>query len=204
MHRRPLLDLLDRYADRFPQDRERTDAFRRFVESHPDCFERSCLEGHVTGSAWIVSPDGEQAMLVRHRKLGAWLQPGGHADGETDPAAVARREAAEETGLEGLTLVDWWRDGSSEPQPFDVDVHVIPARGAEPEHLHLDVRYLLVGDPGEPIRVSVESDEVKWVPRREIAALNREESLLRMAERAVPLCARARIPAPVEPGATLP
>jgi 8-oxo-dGTP pyrophosphatase MutT (NUDIX family) len=204
MHRRPLLDLLDRYAGRFPADRERAESFRRFVESHPDCFERSCLEGHVTGSAWIVSPDGEQALLVRHRKLGAWLQPGGHADGETDPAAVAQREAAEETGLEGLTLVDWWQDGSREPQPFDVDIHVIPARGAEPEHLHLDVRYLLAGDPRERIRVSIESEEVRWVPRAEIAALNSEPSVLRMAERAAALCARARIPAPTQPGATLP
>ena len=193
MHRRPLLDLLDRYVVRFPEDRERAAVFRRFVEAHPDCFERSCLEGHVTGSAWIVSPDGEQALLVRHRKLVAWLQPGGHADGELDPSAVAQREAAEETGLARLSLVDWWRDGSGDAQPFDLDVHVIPSRGpAEPEHLHLDVRYLLVGDPEEPIRPSVESDEVKWVARADIEALTREESVLRMARRAVELRARAR------------
>jgi len=187
VHRRPLLALIDRYAERFPQDSARASAIRRFVESHADCFERSCREGHITGSAWIVSRDGEQVLLVRHRKLGAWLQPGGHADGDADPAAVARREAEEESGLQGLSLVDWWRDGSRVPQPFDLDVHTIPARGAEPEHLHLDIRYLLVGDPAEPVSVSPESDEVRWVPRGEIPHFNREASVLRMADRAIAL-----------------
>ena len=191
MHRRPLLALLDRYAERFPQDRERSGAIRRFVESHADCFERSCRDGHVTGSAWIVSRDGEQVLLVRHRKLGAWLQPGGHADGDVDPAAVARREAEEESGLRQLSLVDWWRDGLPAPQPFDVDVHTIPARGAEPEHLHLDIRYLLVGNPAEPVRVSPESDEVRWVARGEIPDFNREPSVLRMADRAIALLNRS-------------
>jgi 8-oxo-dGTP pyrophosphatase MutT (NUDIX family) len=184
MHRRVLLALLDRFQVRFPEDRERAETIRRFVETHADCFERSCRDGHVTGSAWIASPDGEQALLVRHRKLGAWLQPGGHADGDPDPAAVACREAAEECGLDSLRLIDWWRDGATSPQPFDVDVHLIPARADEAEHLHLDIRFLLVADPTEPPRASDESEEARWVPRGRIGVLNREPSLLRMAERA--------------------
>ena len=189
MHRRALLAPARSLPGPLPQDRDRAETIRRFVEAHADCFERSCRDGHVTGSAWIASPDGEQALLVRHRKLGAWLQPGGHADGDPDPAAVACREAAEESGLESLRLVDWWRDGSTSPQPFDVDVHRIPARGDEPEHLHLDIRFLLVADPAEPPRASHESDEARWVPRGQIGALNPEPSLLRMAERAASLLA---------------
>jgi 8-oxo-dGTP pyrophosphatase MutT (NUDIX family) len=189
MHRRALLALLDRYQVRFPQDRDRAETIRRFVEGHDDCFERSCRDGHVTGSAWIASPDGEQVLLILHRKLGAWLQPGGHADGDPDPAAVACREAQEESGLESLRLVDWWRDGSTSPQPFDVDVHRIPARGEDPDHLHLDIRFLLVADPAEPPRASHESDQARWVARAEIGALSREPSLLRMAERAASLLA---------------
>jgi ADP-ribose pyrophosphatase YjhB (NUDIX family) len=184
MHRSALLALLDRHQARFSDDRDRVETIRRFVEAHADCFERSCREGHVTGSAWIASADGEQALLVRHRKLGAWLQPGGHADGDPDPAAVAWREAVEESGLESLRLVDWWRDGDASPLPFDVDVHVIPARGDEPAHLHLDIRFLLVANPEEPPRASDESDEARWIARERIAALNAEASLLRMAERA--------------------
>jgi 8-oxo-dGTP pyrophosphatase MutT (NUDIX family) len=184
MHRRALLDLLARHQERFPQDRARAETIRRFVEAHADCFERSCREGHVTGSAWIASADGDRALLVLHRKLGAWLQPGGHADGDPDPAAVACREAAEESGLTSLRLIDWWRDGSPSPQPFDVDVHRIPARPGEPEHVHLDIRFLLVADPAERPRSSPESNEARWVPLAQIPVLSREPSLLRMAERA--------------------
>jgi 8-oxo-dGTP pyrophosphatase MutT (NUDIX family) len=193
VHRRPLLDLLDRYDARFPEDRARTERIRRFVAAHADCFERSCREGHLTGSAWIVSADGEQVLLVRHRKLGAWLQPGGHADGDPDAAAVASREAAEESGLSSLRLHHWWRDGSALPLPFDVDVHRIPARGAEPEHLHLDLRYLLLADPTEAPRASEESEEARWVARAIVPTLNDEPSLLRMAQKAIVLL---RPPAP--------
>jgi 8-oxo-dGTP pyrophosphatase MutT (NUDIX family) len=184
MHRRALLDLLARHQRRFPQDRERAESIRRFVETHADCFERSCRDGHVTGSAWIADDTGDRVLLVRHRKLGAWLQPGGHADGDPDPAAVACREAAEESGLESLRLIDWWRDDSPSAQPFDVDVHRIPACPGEPEHVHLDIRFLLVANPGESPRSSPESDEARWVALDEVAVLSREPSLLRMAERA--------------------
>ena len=183
-HRLALLDLLARHQRRFPQDRERAESIRRFVETHADCFERSCREGHVTGSAWIADASGDRVVLVRHRKLGAWLQPGGHADGDPDPAAVACREAADESGLESLRLIDWWRDDSPSPQPFDVDVHRIPARPGEPEHLHLDIRFLLVAVPDEPPRSSPDSEEARWVALDEVPLLSREPSLLRMAERA--------------------
>jgi 8-oxo-dGTP pyrophosphatase MutT (NUDIX family) len=190
MHRRPLLSLLDRYLERFPEDRERAAAIRRFVDAHADCFERSCREGHVTASAWIASPDGSQALLVRHRKLAAWLQPGGHADGDPDAAAVALREAVEETGLATLRHAPWSRE-SAGPQPFDVDVHRIPARGEEPEPLHYDVRYLLIGDPAEAPRPSAESDDAQWVAQDAIGAFSVEPSLLRMAEKTRRLLGRA-------------
>jgi 8-oxo-dGTP pyrophosphatase MutT (NUDIX family) len=192
VHRRLLLSLLDPYLERFPEDRERAEAIRRFIATHADCFERSCLEGHVTGSAWITSPDATQALLVHHRKLAAWLQPGGHADGDPDPAAVALREAAEESGLASLRHFDWCSDGAAAPQPFDLDVHSIPARAGVPAHLHYDVRYLLIADPAEPPRLSPESADARWVARGEIAALSREPSLLRMADKARRLIAAAR------------
>ena len=177
MHRKPLLELLERYRARHPEEAATTQRIRALVEAHPDCFERRCAPGHVTGSAFVISPDGGRCLLVHHRKLGAWLQPGGHADGDPDVAAVALREAREETGLERLAFAG---DGGDR-LPFDLDVHRIPARAGEPEHEHHDVRFLLAADPQEPPRASPESNAVRWFALEELAGLGVDESVLRMA-----------------------
>ena len=110
-----------------------------FVRRHERPFDRAIGEGHLTGSAITVSADGSHVLLLHHRKLDRWLQPGGHGDpGETTGEEVALREALEESGIEGLTL------HPRAPRPLDVDVHDIPARGSEPAHQHLDLRYLVV------------------------------------------------------------
>src|SRR5688572_26513021 len=78
--------------------------FLAFIAANADCCERTLVSGHCTGSAWLVSADGERVLLTHHRKLQRWLQLGGHADGDTDLAAVALREAQEESGLAGLSV----------------------------------------------------------------------------------------------------
>jgi 8-oxo-dGTP pyrophosphatase MutT (NUDIX family) len=177
VHRRFLLETLERHLDARPEDHVRADHIRQFVRQHEDCLLRTCREGHVTGSAWIASPDGARAVLVHHRKLGRWLQPGGHADGEPRVHEVARREAKEETGLIDLTPIGI-------PLPLDVDVHRIPPHGDEPAHLHHDVRYLFVADPAAQPRASDESHDVRWFTLDEIERMTDEESVLRMARRA--------------------
>jgi 8-oxo-dGTP pyrophosphatase MutT (NUDIX family) len=185
VHRKPLLELLDRYAERHPDEAACVARIRALVRARADCFERRCLPGHVTGSAFVVSADRRRVLLVHHRKLDRWLQPGGHADGESDVARVALREAEEETGLAGLTFLG--PDGAPDPQapvPFDLDVHEIPARPGEPAHEHHDVRFLLAAAPGaEAARTSEESHEVRWVPLAEVPALGVDESVLRMARK---------------------
>ena len=96
-------------------------------------------------------------------------------DGDPDLAAGALREAREESGLTRLALVS--------PEVFDVDRHRIPARGAEPEHWHYDVRFLIEADPDEPLAISSESKDLAWVPLAGVARLNPDESMLRMVRK---------------------
>ena len=149
----------------------------RFVGQHEDCLRRSCVPGHLTGSAWIVDPVRQRALLTHHRKLDKWLQLGGHADGDPDLLAVALREAREESGLTRLRVVS--------AAIFDVDRHVIPARKTEPEHYHYDVRFLIEADPAEPLTVTSESKDLAWVALAEVTTLNPEESMARMVRKTV-------------------
>ena len=176
MSHRRFVELLERYIERYPEDLVRADHVRQFVRVHDDCFLRTCLEGHITASAWILSPDHRQVLLVEHRKLERWLQPGGHADGDTDTVRVALREAEEESGLTKLA----GPDRAIPELPFDVDVHPIPARLGEPAHLHHDLRYLFVAAPGQSLRLSDESTALRWVERCRLAEFSSEESILRM------------------------
>ena len=173
MHRRGLKALLAAYRERWPQESATVTRFDAFVDSHPDCFHRSCRVGHITGSAWIVDPAGDRVLLAHHRKLGRWLQPGGHSDGDPDTLAVALREAREESGLDVRALDD---------AIFDIDVHEIPARGREPAHLHFDVRFLVQAEH-DRFAVSEESHALAWVPATGLGALTDEESVLRMARK---------------------
>jgi len=157
-----------------------TTATIRFVEEHADCLWRTQLAGHLTGSAWIVSPDRTQTLLTHHRKLNKWVQLGGHADGDPDLPAVALREAQEESGLTRLHLVS--------REIYDLDCHEIPARKDAPMHWHFDLRFLIEADPLEPLVVSHESKELAWVSLADVAKRNSEESMSRMV-RKTPLSA---------------
>ena len=175
MHRQPLLTLLRQHQPANPTEQAMTQATIAFVEQHPDCFERSLLSGHITGSAWILSPDHQHTLLIHHRKLDRWLQPGGHADGDPDVAAVALREAQEETGLLSVRLVS--------PAIFDVDIHPIPERNGVLEHLHYDIRFLLEADPNEPFGISEEIKNIRWFSLKSVVDNVNSESIFRMVRK---------------------
>ncbi len=165
-------------------EKERADLaqMRTFAESLAEPFSRSQWPAHFTGSAVVVSPDGKRVVMVMHAKLKRWLQPGGHADAADlgSMAQTALREAREETGLEVKLFSD---------EPIDVDVHVIPARKDEPEHRHLDVRYLVVAaNPEALARDPNESHGAQWLAWDEAVARADEAPLKRML-----LKARARM-----------
>jgi 8-oxo-dGTP pyrophosphatase MutT (NUDIX family) len=147
----------------------------RFVMEQERCFERGLTQGHVTGSAWVVDRARTRALLTHHRKLGKWLQLGGHADGESDIRAVAFREATEESGLRHIV--------PASKRIYDVDVHEIPERGDEPAHLHYDVRFAFYADPDEELHPSDESHALAWVALLELEKLGVDESVLRLASK---------------------
>jgi len=154
-----LLAQFQQYRQQWPHENDAAH-FEVFLAQGPRVFFRDALEGHFTGSAWLVSADGERVLLTHHRKLQRWLQLGGHADGDAELSRVALREAEEESGLTGLSV---------EPEPFDLDRHRIPARGHEPEHWHYDVRYVVRAGANEAFEINEESLALAWRSIREIA-----------------------------------
>lgn len=144
-----------------------------FCAAHPDALWRTCLDGHLTSSGLIVDARGERGLLCLHKKLGRWLQLGGHVDGDANLAASALREGIEESGIADLRV---------DPRPLDLDAHRIPARAGEPEHWHLDVRFLLVAPPGAMPILSAESVALRWFAKRELASIATDDSVHRLFE----------------------
>ncbi|MEQ8925838.1 MAG: NUDIX hydrolase [Fulvivirga sp.] len=176
MHRKDLLEKINNYSPEDNDEQLFRANFLEFIHRNEDCFERSLLEGHITGSAWIVNQTYDKALLTHHRKLDKWLQLGGHADGETDIIKVAKKEAKEESGLRNLRLLS--------EDIFDIDIHTIPKRKGIPEHLHYDVRFLFQADDHDPLLINHESKALKWVPLKELNQLtDGNRSIMRMVEK---------------------
>jgi len=182
MSRETLMAELAAYQPMDARERAMVDDVLQFVRAHEDCFERALAIGHITASAWIVDEAGTHALLTHHRKLDRWLQLGGHADGDPDVRRVALREATEESGLTAIRF--------AHSSIYDVDVHVIPVRGDEPEHKHYDVRFAFVAPSGAPLVVSVESHELAWRPIAELDRNGVDASVRRMARKTDALLGR--------------
>jgi len=174
MDRANLVKRITFYTTLFPDEEKFISLFLDLLKNER-CFHRDYLPGHITGSAWIVNKERTKVLLVHHAKLNRWLQPGGHADGEENVLNVALRESNEETGVKKFTVL--------QNSIFDLDIHTIPARKDFPEHQHYDIRYLIEADDNEPLIVSEESHDVKWIALKELATYNNESSILRLKEK---------------------
>jgi 8-oxo-dGTP pyrophosphatase MutT (NUDIX family) len=174
-----MLKLIDELMLYKPEDETEADsqqAILNLLQTQPNPFDRSSYEpGHITGSAWIMARDTQQVGLIYHRKLNRWLQPGGHVEaGEMDGLSTALREAREEIGL----MLD-----PNCAQLFDLDVHRIPARGEQPNHLHFDLRYLCLTE-AQPLVSDSDAAKAHWFSLAELEHLDIDESMHRMARKA--------------------
>lgn len=149
-----------------------------FVKSQSDCFSRSLAIGHITASAWIINEENTQALLIHHKKLDRWLQPGGHIEeGDSSVLNAALREAQEESGLKALRpLLD---------TPFDIDIHAIPTNKKEAGHLHYDIRFLLQASHHAALEISHESNDLRWFSYADIRALQAGPSIERMIDKQI-------------------
>ena len=169
-----LTELLQHYQRRYKHEVSPTRCLD-LVRSQPDCLSRNCFaDGHFTASAWVVNQSHERCLLLHHRKIGKWLQLGGHVEHGSDLLAEAAREVKEESGLSSspLTL-----------DIFDVDVHQVPKFLHEPAHFHYDIRFLLVADEHQSLHKTDESNDVMWIEVANIEKFTREESVLRMVKK---------------------
>ncbi|MEE2631839.1 MAG: NUDIX hydrolase [Actinomycetota bacterium] len=151
------------------------DSILGLLDTGVDALDRTCRPGHLTGSALVVDPSDRRILVLFHTKLQRWLQPGGHADGDADLARVALREAVEETGIDGLRVVE---------PAVDLDVHMVEPP-AEDAHDHHDVRFLVLAPPGSVPVGNHESEALRWVSEADLASLGADRGLCRLAERAL-------------------
>ena len=175
--REKLLIDLKKYIPFDSHEKEMVGKVIFLIENTPDCFHNNSFPAHMTASAWIIDNGLTHLLFTHHRKLNKWLQLGGHADGEENLVNAATREAMEESGLKSVRL--------AAPDIFDVDIHEIPARKDIPAHYHYDVRYLFKADKDEPLIVSDESHDLKWVAINEVEKYNNSRSILRMLEKTI-------------------
>jgi 8-oxo-dGTP pyrophosphatase MutT (NUDIX family) len=175
--RAALADALRRHVPGDDREAADLDAILRLVTTEPGCFSRKTFSpGHVTGSGFVVHPPSRRVLLHHHRRLDAWLQMGGHDEGEGDPRATALRESAEESGLADLAFLS--------PEILDVDVHEIPEGKGEPPHRHHDVRYALATrTPDAILRDDAESLDLRWFSLGEAAAAMAEPGATRALAR---------------------
>ena len=171
MRRVTLLEELEQYRPWNEQEeRDRTELLRR-LRSGEDLYTRDNSAGHLTASAWVVSPDRRRVLMAYHNIYDSWSWLGGHADGDRDLLAVAAREVREESGLTAVRPVS---RSIYSVEILTVDGH--EKRGAYvSSHLHLNVTYLLEADPAEPVRCKPdENSRVGWFGLEEAVAASTE------------------------------
>jgi 8-oxo-dGTP pyrophosphatase MutT (NUDIX family) len=170
--------LLEAYLPTDPREATHRERMLTLLRDTDAPFSRDQFSpGHFTASSFVLSPNGRQVLLIFHGKLHRWLQPGGHVDpGDESIHHAARREVAEETGIATLRPA-WAGEGI-----FDVDVHRIPARRADPDHFHFDVRFLFQA-PDLTCQAGSDATGAQWVDLSRVASLESDDSVMRAIQK---------------------
>ncbi len=177
MHRKQLLHLLENYKTSYMEEAAMAEQSRRFILQHENCFDRNLMPGHVSGSAWVVNAARTHVVMMHHRKLNMWLQPGGHADNDSDIEQVVLKETAEETGVD-LAQVKLLSN-----EIFDVDVHTVHASQHDPRHKHFDIRFLVEIDDTIALPGNDESHQIGWIPLELVPRFNNARSIYRLVQK---------------------
>lgn len=182
MEKHPLLDLLQDYKTSFSEEIEFQKQIIEFLEQNDDFALRSNLTGQITGSAWIVNKEHTKVLLIHHKKIGKWLQIGGHIE-DTDQTIeeTILREVKEESGLKGLKLLS--------SSIYDIDIHTISQKKEIAEHLHFDIRLIVEADENETL--TPQDDEIldiKWCSINEVqnlaeSTISINQSMKRMVDK---------------------
>lgn len=183
-----LKEILDRYLQHFPDEKKRLTDLAQLVngcwDSAEKIFDRKNFRGHITASGFVYCKKAEKLLLLEHKALKMFLQPGGHVEPEDkDLVSAAEREIAEETGLQNLELL---KIDENKNVPFDIDSHKIPRneKKGEEEHYHHDFRYLfIIKDISEVKLDANESNGYKWVSVSELEGNNKFASIIKKMER---------------------
>ena len=167
-----LIASLYAHIGKYPEDEKSSENTITWIEKHWDfAFVKENLEGHITGSIFIINPDKTKILLIFHKKLQKWLQFWGHADGEKNIQNVAIREFQEESGILIAPKILW--------DILHVDVHDVPEYKWKPEHRHFDIRYLWIIDDTIPLfRQEEEVDDIRWFAIDEVENYNNESSMM--------------------------
>ena len=169
--RNVLTHAVERYRAEVADPREHLALLRWQMAAGHALDRRDTFPGHLTTSAFVLSPDHAQVLLIDHVVIGRWLQPGGHWEEAEHFHLSAAREAVEETGVQGLVLHPWHRGGDL---PFTIDSHDVPGKPSrgEPAHIHHDLQYLFLADPALPLVAQVEEvHAAAWKPIDALAGI---------------------------------
>lgn len=180
MHKTSLRSLLNQYqssAHLFPEEKKFIQDTIDFIWNTSIPLSRKNLSGHITNSAWVIDRENKKVLLIESKKFQRWFQPGGHHE-ESDISLQewAKREAQEETGIENISLL--------QTEIFDIDVHTIPEKWTEPEHLHYDIRFIF--EASSLNQGNIDPKEIsnsQWIPLENIEIFSSSPSLLRMWEK---------------------
>jgi len=165
MLRSAIQEIVDDYLTVFPEEAGKLDLLNERLQVDEQFNHRKSFSGHGTGAAIVVSPDRTKVLLIHHKLLDKWLQPGGHWDPEDpNPWTVAEREAEEETGIRMAQTLHV--DPDRPHIPIDIESHHIPAnlKKDEPEHYHHDFRYAFVAETETLKLQHTEINDAAWVP----------------------------------------